>query len=162
MLDHMALQVSDVQASRNFYVTVLRPRGIREAMRYERPDGIVVGLAGPDGSRSSGWDPPSARIAARSTLPSPHPTGPPSTPYTKLPARPEHRCCTSHESGRSTTRATTAYSSATSTETTSRPCTTPLPPIDAGSSSHREAYSAFSKSLYIFIASGVTKGRNWV
>ncbi len=49
MLDHMALQVSDVQASRNFYVTVLRPLGIREAMRYERPDGIVVGLAGPDG-----------------------------------------------------------------------------------------------------------------
>jgi len=49
MLDHIALQVSDVQASRNFYVTVLRPLGIREAMRYERPDGIVVGLAGPDG-----------------------------------------------------------------------------------------------------------------
>ncbi len=49
MIDHLALQVADVQAARDFYVTVLSPLGIREAMRYERPDGIVVGLAGPDG-----------------------------------------------------------------------------------------------------------------
>jgi len=49
MIDHLALQVADVQAARDFYVTVLSPLGIREAMRYERSDGIVVGLAGPDG-----------------------------------------------------------------------------------------------------------------
>lgn len=49
MLDHLALQVADVEASRDFYVRLFSPLGVREAMRYERPDGLVVGLAGPDG-----------------------------------------------------------------------------------------------------------------
>lgn len=42
MLDHLALQVSDVGASRDFYLSLLSALGIREAMRYERPDGLVV------------------------------------------------------------------------------------------------------------------------
>lgn len=49
VLDHLALQVADVEASRAFYVAVLGPLGVRETMRYERADGTVVGLAGPDG-----------------------------------------------------------------------------------------------------------------
>jgi catechol 2,3-dioxygenase-like lactoylglutathione lyase family enzyme len=46
MLDHLALQVADVEASAAFYVRVFGPAGIREAMRMEGP---VVGLAGVDG-----------------------------------------------------------------------------------------------------------------
>jgi len=49
MLDHLALQVQDVEAARDFYVDVLGPLGVREAMRYERPAGTVVGLCGPEG-----------------------------------------------------------------------------------------------------------------
>lgn len=49
MLDHLAIQVADVQASRDFYVSVLSALGVHEGMRYERPDGTVVGLSGVDG-----------------------------------------------------------------------------------------------------------------
>jgi len=49
MLDHLAIQVADVHAAREFYLRVLSPLGVREAMRYERPDGLVVGLCGRDG-----------------------------------------------------------------------------------------------------------------
>lgn len=49
MLDHVALQVSDVPAARDFYLAVLAPLGVAEAMHYDRPDGVVVGLSGPDG-----------------------------------------------------------------------------------------------------------------
>lgn len=49
MLDHLALQVANVEAAREFYVSVFGPLGVREAMRYERPDGLVVGLCGRDG-----------------------------------------------------------------------------------------------------------------
>jgi catechol 2,3-dioxygenase-like lactoylglutathione lyase family enzyme len=46
MLDHLALQVADVDASAAFYVRVFTPAGVRAAMRMEGP---VVGLSGPDG-----------------------------------------------------------------------------------------------------------------
>ena len=49
VLDHLALQVEDVDAAVGFYLDVLAPLGIREAMRYERDGGTVVGLSGPDG-----------------------------------------------------------------------------------------------------------------
>lgn len=49
MLDHLAVQVADVAAACEFYLSTLGPLGIREAMRYERADGVVVGLCGPDG-----------------------------------------------------------------------------------------------------------------
>ena len=49
MLDHLALQCADVQAAADFYVRVFGPCGVREAMRIDRPEGGVVGLAGPDG-----------------------------------------------------------------------------------------------------------------
>ena len=49
MLDHLALQVDDVDAAVGFYLRVFAPLRFREAMRYPRDTGPVVGLAGPDG-----------------------------------------------------------------------------------------------------------------
>ncbi|CAN5264710.1 VOC family protein [soil metagenome] len=49
VLDHLALQVDDVEAAASFYLLVLAPLGVREAMRFTRDDGLVVGLSGPDG-----------------------------------------------------------------------------------------------------------------
>lgn len=49
MLDHLALQVADVEASLAFYLGVLSPLGVRESMRYERDGGLVVGMCGPSG-----------------------------------------------------------------------------------------------------------------
>lgn len=51
MIDHLALQVADVVASATFYTTVFGAAGVREAKRFERPDGLVVALSGPDGRR---------------------------------------------------------------------------------------------------------------
>ena len=49
MLDHIAVQVSDVAAAAAFYQRVFGPLDIREAMRFPRQGGLVVGLSGPDG-----------------------------------------------------------------------------------------------------------------
>ena len=49
MLDHLALQSADVDAAAAFYVRVFAACGVREAMRLEAPEGLVVGLSGPDG-----------------------------------------------------------------------------------------------------------------
>jgi catechol 2,3-dioxygenase-like lactoylglutathione lyase family enzyme len=49
MLDHLALQCTDVDAAATFYTRVFAAAGVREAMRFPGPGGAVVGLAGPDG-----------------------------------------------------------------------------------------------------------------
>ena len=49
VLDHLALQCADVEASLAFYLRVFEPAGVREAMRFPREEGLVVGLSGPDG-----------------------------------------------------------------------------------------------------------------
>ncbi len=49
MFDHVGVQSKDVEAAVAFYLTVLGPLGMHEAMRYPTPDGPVVGLAGSDG-----------------------------------------------------------------------------------------------------------------
>jgi catechol 2,3-dioxygenase-like lactoylglutathione lyase family enzyme len=49
MLDHLSLQVTDVDTAAAFYTRVFAPAGVREAMRLQRPEGPVVGLCGPDG-----------------------------------------------------------------------------------------------------------------
>ena len=49
MLDHVAIQCADVDAAVAFYASVFAPIGVTEAMRFDRGDGVVVGLAGPDG-----------------------------------------------------------------------------------------------------------------
>jgi catechol 2,3-dioxygenase-like lactoylglutathione lyase family enzyme len=50
MLDHIGLQVQDVEASLGFYLRTFAAIGMREAMRFPYGDTIVVGLAGPDGT----------------------------------------------------------------------------------------------------------------
>jgi catechol 2,3-dioxygenase-like lactoylglutathione lyase family enzyme len=49
VLDHLALQVADVDTSVAFYSRVFAAAGVSEAMRFDNPHGPTVGLAGPDG-----------------------------------------------------------------------------------------------------------------
>ncbi len=49
MLDHVALQVADVDVAVAFYSRVFAAAGVSEAMRFDDPHGPTVGLAGPDG-----------------------------------------------------------------------------------------------------------------
>ena len=49
MIDHIGVQVADVEASLAFYLGVFGPIGVREAMRFPDGDTIVAGLCGPDG-----------------------------------------------------------------------------------------------------------------
>jgi catechol 2,3-dioxygenase-like lactoylglutathione lyase family enzyme len=49
VLDHLALQVSDVDAAVAFYSRVFAAAGVNEAMRFDDRRGPTVGLAGPDG-----------------------------------------------------------------------------------------------------------------
>lgn len=64
MLDHLGLQVADVDASLTFYLRVFGPIGMREAMRFPQGDTFVVGLAGPDGHPDF-WLAPAAGREAR-------------------------------------------------------------------------------------------------
>ncbi|MFN8076997.1 MAG: VOC family protein [Kineosporiaceae bacterium] len=50
MIDHLGVQVADVDASVRFYTTVFAPLGLREAVRIPTPAGPVVGFAGAEGS----------------------------------------------------------------------------------------------------------------
>jgi catechol 2,3-dioxygenase-like lactoylglutathione lyase family enzyme len=58
MLDHIGLQVQDVEASLAFYLRTFAAIGMREAMRFPYRDTFVVGLAGPDGTASFWLGPP--------------------------------------------------------------------------------------------------------
>jgi len=49
MLDHIGVQVADVDAAAHFYLTAFAPIGMREAMRFPVGDSFVVGMAGPSG-----------------------------------------------------------------------------------------------------------------
>src|SRR5262244_3608466 len=49
MINHIGVQVADVEASLAFYLGVFAPIGMCEAMRFPHGDSIVVGLCGPDG-----------------------------------------------------------------------------------------------------------------
>lgn len=49
MLDHIGVQVADVEASLAYYLRVLAPIGLREQMRFPVDGGFVVGMAGADG-----------------------------------------------------------------------------------------------------------------
>jgi catechol 2,3-dioxygenase-like lactoylglutathione lyase family enzyme len=49
VLDHLALQCADPGATAAFYLRVFAALGLREAMRVPRPEGVVIGLSGPDG-----------------------------------------------------------------------------------------------------------------
>ncbi len=49
MIDHIGIQVADVEASLAFYLRTFTPIGMREAMRFADGDTFVVGLSGADG-----------------------------------------------------------------------------------------------------------------
>jgi catechol 2,3-dioxygenase-like lactoylglutathione lyase family enzyme len=49
MLDHIGIQVQDVEQSLAFYLSTFAPIGMREAMRFPVGGSFVVGLAGPGG-----------------------------------------------------------------------------------------------------------------
>jgi catechol 2,3-dioxygenase-like lactoylglutathione lyase family enzyme len=49
MLDHLSLQSADAEAAAAFYARVFAALGVHEAMRMQRPEGVVVGLTGADG-----------------------------------------------------------------------------------------------------------------
>jgi len=49
MFDHIGLEVADVQASLEFYLTAFAPIGMRESLRIPNGDAFVVALAGTDG-----------------------------------------------------------------------------------------------------------------
>jgi catechol 2,3-dioxygenase-like lactoylglutathione lyase family enzyme len=49
VIDHLSLQVADVDVATAFYTGVFAPLGVREAMRHDSPAGEVVGLCGPEG-----------------------------------------------------------------------------------------------------------------
>ncbi|HET7474422.1 MAG TPA: VOC family protein [Dermatophilaceae bacterium] len=49
MLDHIGVQVADVEASLAFYLGAFAPIGMHEVMRFPQGGTFVVGLSGPDG-----------------------------------------------------------------------------------------------------------------
>jgi catechol 2,3-dioxygenase-like lactoylglutathione lyase family enzyme len=64
VIDHLGVQAADVAASLDFYLRVFEPIGLREAMRFQDGDALVVGLAGPD-SPPDFWLSPAQRSEAR-------------------------------------------------------------------------------------------------
>jgi catechol 2,3-dioxygenase-like lactoylglutathione lyase family enzyme len=49
MIDHLGVQVANVEASLAFYLQTFAAIGLREAMRFPYGDSIIVGLSGADG-----------------------------------------------------------------------------------------------------------------
>lgn len=49
MLDHLGIQVTDVEASAEFYLDVFAAIGLREIMRVTHVNPPFIGLGGPDG-----------------------------------------------------------------------------------------------------------------
>jgi catechol 2,3-dioxygenase-like lactoylglutathione lyase family enzyme len=64
MLDHLGVQVADVQASVAFYLRAFAPIGMREVMRFPHGSSFVVGLSGPDGVPNF-WLSPAAGAESR-------------------------------------------------------------------------------------------------
>jgi catechol 2,3-dioxygenase-like lactoylglutathione lyase family enzyme len=58
MLDHIGLQVQDVEKSLAFYLSTFGVIGMHEAMRFQDGDTLFVGLAGPDGVPNFWLGPP--------------------------------------------------------------------------------------------------------
>src|ERR1700759_5744896 len=58
MLDHIGLQVQDVEKSLDFYLRTFAAIGMREIMRFPAGETIVVGLGGPDGQADFWLGPP--------------------------------------------------------------------------------------------------------
>ena len=124
MLDHLGVQVADVDASLDFYLRTFAPIGLRELMRYPVGNSFVVGLGGPDGhpdlwlSAGPGVETREVHLALRA----PDRAAVDAVHEVAVAAGAE--VLHARASGRSTTPATTASSCATPTATTWRPYTT--------------------------------------
>ena len=64
MLDHIGLQVQDVEKSLDFYLRTFAPIGMRELMRFPYGETIVVGLGGADGQPVFWLGPPTGQGCA--------------------------------------------------------------------------------------------------
>ncbi|HEX4357039.1 MAG TPA: VOC family protein [Pseudonocardia sp.] len=64
MLDHIGVQVADVEASLAFYLRTFAAIGMREVVRFPLEHSFVVGLSGPDGIPNF-WLSPAAGAEAR-------------------------------------------------------------------------------------------------
>lgn len=121
MLDHLGVQVADVEVSLGFYLRTFAPIGMQEVMRFPVGESFVVGLSGPDGipnfwlSLAAAAETRELHLALRAL------TGQPSTRSTPSLWARVRRSCTPLGSGPSTTPATTPSSCVTSTGTTWRP-----------------------------------------
>jgi catechol 2,3-dioxygenase-like lactoylglutathione lyase family enzyme len=49
VIDHLGIQVADVEASLEFYLRTFAALGLREAMRHPVGNSVAVGICGPDG-----------------------------------------------------------------------------------------------------------------
>ncbi len=64
LLDHLGVQVADVDASVGFYLRTFAPLGLREALRFPVGDSWAVGLSGRDGKPDL-WLSPAFRAETR-------------------------------------------------------------------------------------------------
>ncbi len=64
MLDHLAIEVADVDTSTEFYLEVLAPIGIAISTRLEFEGDVTVGLSGPSGLASF-WLNPAQSLETR-------------------------------------------------------------------------------------------------
>jgi hypothetical protein len=79
MIDHIGIQVTDVEPSLAFCLRTFAPIGIREMMRFPHGNAFVVGLSGSD-SIPNFWLSPAIGTETRNfTWPSALPTAMPST-----------------------------------------------------------------------------------
>lgn len=49
MIDHLGIEVANLDAALAFYLRAFEPIGLREAVRYPYGDSFAVGLSGPEG-----------------------------------------------------------------------------------------------------------------
>ena len=64
VLDHLGVQVAEVEASAAFYLRVFAPLGFRELMRFPVAGSSAVGICGPQG-KPDFWLSPAAGSEAR-------------------------------------------------------------------------------------------------
>lgn len=121
MLDHIGFPVSDLERSRAFYTTALKPLAIVPVMEVtaEQTGGDAHVGFGADGPPSSGSAAARGRQAA-SMSPSPRRLGRWSTPSTARRSTSAARTTDRPDCGRTTTRPITARSCWTPTATTSK------------------------------------------
>ncbi|MGI3781915.1 MAG: VOC family protein [Janthinobacterium lividum] len=55
MIDHLGIQVADVESALTFYATALAPMGLHEAVRIPDPPSIVVGMASSADGQPDFW-----------------------------------------------------------------------------------------------------------